>query len=165
MVIPVPSTAGQTVLSDHDRACLDGDLGNGTAMAMRVVLPVATAVRAPRLVDIESAHVDGCFYVGPVSIDFARALAEGGARVSVPKSLYVSSVDLVHPQNWHGGADLAANAPTLMGLYTELGCDPTWTCARFASRSGARSKSPASQTHWRPQAFASSPTRVRTTHR
>ena len=78
--------------------------------------------------DIESAHVDGCLYVGSVSIDFARALVDGGARVSVPTTLNVGSVDLPHPRNWNGTDELADNASTLMGLYTALGCQPTWTC-------------------------------------
>ena len=72
------------------------------ALAMRVVVAVATAMRAPRLVDIVGAHVDGCLYVGPVSIDFARRLVDGGARVSVPTTLNVGSVDPQHPQNWSG---------------------------------------------------------------
>jgi predicted aconitase len=101
------------------------------ALAMRIVVAVADAMGAPRLVDIESAHVDGCLYVGPVSIDFVRALADGGAQVSVPTSLNVGSVDLLHPQNWSGTAEVAENARTLMDLYTALGCRPTWTCAPY----------------------------------
>jgi predicted aconitase len=120
-----------TILSDRDQSCLHGEFGAGVAMATRVVLAVATAMRAPKLIDIDSAHVDGCFYVGPVSIDFARALVDGGARVSVPTSLNVGSVDLQHPQNWSGSAEFAGRARTLMGLYTDLGCDPTWTCAPY----------------------------------
>ena len=72
------SVPQRTTLSERDRDCLRGDSGDGVALAMRVVVAVATAMRAPRLVDIESAHVDGCLYVGPVSIDFARTLVDGG---------------------------------------------------------------------------------------
>ena len=120
-----------TALSDRDESCLNGEFGVGVTVAARVVLAMARAMRAPKLIDIDSAHVDGCFYVGPVSIDFARALVDGGARVSVPTSLNVGSVDLQHPQNWSGSAALADHARTLMGLYAELGCDPTWTCAPY----------------------------------
>ncbi len=123
--------APATVLSDRDQSCLHGEFGAGMALATRVVLAVAKAMRAPRLVDIESAHVDGCFYVGPVSIDFARSLVEGGARVSVPTSSNVGSIDLRHPDHWHGTAELAGHARTLMALYTDLGCDQTWTCAPY----------------------------------
>ena len=70
--------APRPTLSERDRDCLRGEFGDGVALAMRVVLAVATAMRAPRLIDIDGAHVDGCLYVGPVSIDFARRLVDGG---------------------------------------------------------------------------------------
>ena len=58
-----------------------------------------------------------------MSIDLARALVDGGVRVSVPTTLNVGSVDLLHhPRNWNGTDELADNARTLMGLYTALGC-------------------------------------------
>jgi predicted aconitase len=127
----VPASVARVALNGRDEGYLRGDHGAGAALAMRVVLGVAAAMGAPRLVDIESAHVDGCLYVGSVSTDFARALVDGGARVSVPTSLNVGSVDLLHPQNWNGPDDLADNARTLMSLYTALGCQPTWTCAPY----------------------------------
>src|SRR5689334_9773593 len=125
------NSVGRVALTADDESCLRGDRGAGAALAMRIVVAVADAMGAPRLVDIESAHVDGCLYVGPVSVDFVRALADGGARVSVPTSLNVGSVDLLHPQNWSGTAEVAENARTLMDLYTALGCRPTWTCAPY----------------------------------
>ena len=131
MVTRVAANVQQLALGEGDRACLRGDFGAGVALAMRVVVAVASAMRAPRLVDIVGAHVDGCLYVGPVSIDFTRRLVDGGARVSVPTTLNVGSIDLQHPQNWSGTDELAGNARTLMSLYTALGCDPTWTCAPY----------------------------------
>ena len=118
-------------LSDADREFASGGRGDGAALAMRVLLAVARSMGAPRLVDVESAHVDGCLYVGPVSIDFASALARGGARVAVPTSLNVGSIDRSNPQRWHGSAELARNAGTLMDLYASLGASPTWTCAPY----------------------------------
>lgn len=127
----MPPATPHVALSDEDESYLRGEHGSGAALAMRVLVAVATSMGAPRLVGIESAHVDGCLYVGPVSIDFARALVDGGAQVGVPTSLNVGSVDLLHPDNWNGPAEVADNARTLMGLYTALGCRPTWTCAPY----------------------------------
>lgn len=127
----MPPSVAHVALTDQDESYLRGEHGTGAALAMRVVLGVAAAMGAPRLVDIESAHVDGCIYVGSVSTDFARALVDGGARVRVPTSLNIGSVDLLHPQNWNGPVDVADNARTLMSLYTALGCQPTWTCAPY----------------------------------
>jgi len=125
-------------LTESDRKCLQGETGPGAALAMRVLVAVAHSMGATRLVDIESAHVDSCFYVGQVSIDFARALADGGARVSVPTSLNVGSIDQLHPDRWNGTAELAGNARVLMDLYATLGCQPTWTCAPYLLRDRPR---------------------------
>src|SRR4051794_13850859 len=85
-------------LTESDERYLAGEHGAGAALAMRVVLAVARSIGATRLVDVESAHVDGCLYIGPVSIDFVRTLVDGGATVKVPTSLNVGSIDQRHPE-------------------------------------------------------------------
>jgi predicted aconitase len=123
--------SASTTLSEADWAYLNGEHGPGAQLAMRVLVAVAKSMGAPTLVDVHSAHVDGCLYVGSVSIDFVRALVDGSARVSVPTTLNVGSVDLRHPQYWNGPEELATKARTLMDLYAQLGCTPTWTCAPY----------------------------------
>ena len=73
----MPPSVAHVALTDEDTRYLRGERGACAALAMRVVLAVAASMGASRLVDIESAHVDGCLYVGSVSIDFARALVDG----------------------------------------------------------------------------------------
>jgi predicted aconitase len=119
-------------LDERDQEILAGEHGAGAALAMRVVVATARAMGARELVDIESAHVDGCIYIGSVSIDYVRRLVEGGARVSVPTTQNVGSVDRLHPELWNGDAGLAARGRELMDLYTALGAQPTWTCAPYA---------------------------------
>ena len=53
---------------------------------------------AGRLIDVASAHVDGCLYHGRAGLEFAERLAAGGARVSVPTTLNVGALDLLHPE-------------------------------------------------------------------
>jgi predicted aconitase len=118
-------------LDERDQEILAGEHGAGAALAMRVVVATARAMGARELVDIESAHVDGCIYIGSVSIDYVRRLVEGGARVSVPTTQNVGSVDRLHPELWNGDAGLAARGRELMDLYTALGAQPTWTCAPY----------------------------------
>ena len=40
------------------------------------------------------AHIDGCTYIGPASLQFAQKLLEWGAPVRVPTTLNAISVDL-----------------------------------------------------------------------
>ena len=62
------------VLSDFDRALLAGEHGEAQAFAMRLLVKFAEAVDAPRFLDIEAAHVDGCLYLGRASLDFVERL-------------------------------------------------------------------------------------------
>lgn len=118
-------------LSGDDRSMLGGDAGEATAMAMGLLVAVAEAMDAPRLLDISGAHIDSCLYHGLASLDFAKRLAGGGGEVRVPTTLNVSSLDLLHPDLYRGDAATAERARELMDAYVSLGCRPTWTCAPY----------------------------------
>lgn len=118
-------------LTARDDSLLAGSEGEGVALAMRVVVRTAEAMGAARLLDIVSAHIDGCLFHGQAGLDFARALSQGGARTVVPSTLNVSSLDLLHPDLARVDPTRAEAAASLMDAYVELGCRPTWTCAPY----------------------------------
>jgi predicted aconitase len=118
-------------LEPQDERMLSGAEGDAARTAIRIVVAMAELTGAERLVDVASAHVDGCLYHGQVSLDFAERLVSGGARVRVPTTLNVGGVDLLHPGLYRGDPGLARAARTLMDLYVEMGCRPTWTCAPY----------------------------------
>jgi len=118
-------------LSVVDRALLDGDRGEGAALAMRIVVEMGAVAGADRLIDVTGAHVDSCLYHGRAGLDFAERLLAGGAGVSVPTTLNVSSLDLLHPDLVRLDAATAADARALMDAYVAMGCRPTWTCAPY----------------------------------
>jgi predicted aconitase len=119
------------VLAADEQDMLDGGAGLAVAMAMRVVVGVARANAATRLLEIESAHVDGCIYDGRASLDFASRLADLGGRVKVRTTLNVGSLDLLHPGLVRAGTELARSGRALMDAYVALGCEPTWSCAPY----------------------------------
>lgn len=118
-------------LSADDRAMLDGERGEAARLAMRIVIEMAGVMGADRLIDVVSAHVDGCLYHGQAGLDFAERLVAGGAKVSVPTTLNVGSLDLLHPGLVRESPERADAARRLMDLYVEMGCRPTWTCAPY----------------------------------
>src|SRR5947208_9347540 len=118
-------------LSRADQEMLDGGRGEASRLAMRIVVAMAGVSGADRLLDVTSAHVDGCLYHGQASLDFAERLAAGGAAVSVPTTLNVGALDLLHPDRYRGDPVTAAGARRLMDLYVQMGCLPTWTCAPY----------------------------------
>jgi predicted aconitase len=118
-------------LEPRDEGMLSGAEGEAAQLAMRIVVAMAEIAEAERLIDIASAHIDGCLYHGKVSLDFAERLVRAGARVRVPTTLNVGSVDLLHPDLYRGDPDTADAARQLMDLYAVMGCRPTWTCAPY----------------------------------
>lgn len=121
-------------LTEHDQALLGGERGDAAALAMRVLVRSAALMGAERLLDITSAHIDGCLYHGLASLDFVERLVAGGGKVVVPTTLNVGSLDLIHPELFRGGAALRSQAERLMQAHLELGCESTFTCAPYQSQ-------------------------------
>lgn len=118
-------------LTDYDSSLLSGDLGPGPQIAMELLVAAAPSHGAESLLDITSAHIDGCLYHGKAGVDFARALTEGETRVRVPTTLNVSSLDLIHRELYRGDPHVASESRALMDAYVAMGCIPSWTCAPY----------------------------------
>ncbi|HEU5225826.1 MAG TPA: aconitase X catalytic domain-containing protein [Actinomycetota bacterium] len=118
-------------LTESDRSFLRGERGEAAALAMRIVVEMAGVSGAGRLIDVASAHVDGCLYHGIGGLEFAERLVAGGARVLVPTTLNVGALDLLHPDRYRGDPGMAANGRRQMDAYVAMGCRPTWTCAPY----------------------------------
>lgn len=118
-------------LTAEDEAMLAGEEGTAVQMAMRILVTMAGVYGAARLLDVASAHIDGCLYHGYSGLEFAERLVAGGARVRIPTTLNVGAVDLLHPEHFQGNSQLAARATRLMQAYEEMGCQPIWTCAPY----------------------------------
>jgi hypothetical protein len=118
-------------LTPDDEAMLAGEGGTAVQIAMRILVTMAGVYGAARLLDIESAHIDGCLYHGDSGLEFAERLVAGGAQVRVPTTLNVGAIDLLHPEQFQGTAQLAERASRLMAAYQQMGCQPTWTCAPY----------------------------------
>lgn len=125
-------------LTERDQALLGGQGGAAVALAMRVLVRSAALMGAERLLDITSAHIDGCLYHGQASLDFVERLVAGGGKVVVPTTLNVGSLDLIHPELFRGDAAVKSQAERLMQAHLELGCESTFTCAPYQGRQRPR---------------------------
>lgn len=132
----------QLVLTPQEQAMVGGEHGEATAMCMRIVVGVAHANGAERLLEIESAHADGCLFHGIAGLEFTERLVELGGKVSVRTTLNVGSLDLLHPGMVNADADLVRHGRRLMDAHVALGCEATWSCAPY--QTGHR---PAAGTH------------------
>lgn len=118
-------------LTDDDQAMLHGEGGRAQALAMRILVGMARATGARRMIDISGAHIDGTLYLGRASLDFATRLRDQGGRVVVPTTLNVSSLDLLHPDLFQGDHPTREAALALTRAYLDMGASPTWTCAPY----------------------------------
>ncbi len=119
-------------LTAADQATLTGGNGAGAQFAMRLIVRVAEATRAPRLIDITWAHVGSSYNNGQANIDFAEKLIELGTRVAVPTTLTSCSLNL---QRLADSEPADRNASLrLIELYEQMGCRPTMTCAPYHVR-------------------------------
>jgi predicted aconitase len=118
-------------LTQFDEGVLAGAAGQGAALAMRIVVGAARALGAETLIDIRSAHIDGCLYHGDSGTLFAEKLLSAGAKVSVPTTLNVGALDLLHGRGTRLTPFAHEMARRMMSAYVALGCQPTWTCAPY----------------------------------
>lgn len=100
-------------------------------MAMRIVAEAARLLGAPRLIPIDSAHIDGALYHGDSGTLFAERLVAGGARVGVRATLNVGALDLTGCAQVRLEEPRRGMALRMMDAYRALGCEASWTCAPY----------------------------------
>lgn len=119
------------ILSEVDRSYLAGAFGEAGRLAMRIILHTAQIEGATELIDVEMAHIDGCFYQGPAGLRFAQRLCDLGARVRIPSTMNALCVDR---QRWRSqGIAEAIGLPSdaLAEAYVQMGVSPSYTCAPY----------------------------------
>jgi len=118
-------------LTDKDRAMLEGELGPAMKTTMSIIVQMGQVYKAERLLDVSTAHIDSSIYTGEASLSFADKLVQLGAKVSVPSTLNVSSVDELGWADWPVPDDWLVKTKRQMRLYEQMGCIPSWTCAPY----------------------------------
>ncbi|CAI7660919.1 unnamed protein product [Penicillium bialowiezense] len=124
-------STGNIKLTELDQAILDGLHGDAASAAMRIVLRLAVILEATELMDVTQVHVDGCGYTGPGSLAFAEALRDRGGKVRVPTSLNSISVDKNLGRVQGLNREFSEAAKKLANAYTDMGAQPTFTCAPY----------------------------------
>ena len=118
-------------LSEVDRRLLAGESGAAKEIAMRIIIRAAQLEGADRLIDVDLAHIDGCFYHGPASMQFVRKLCALGGRVAVPTTMNAVCVDRRRWKALGVAEGLGAPSDAVADAYVEMGVQPTYTCAPY----------------------------------
>ena len=103
-------------------------------MAMEIVVEAGRMMGADRLVPIVSSHIDGCLYHGDAGVLFCEKLADEGARVAVPATTNVGSLNLLKAEQVRLPEARREMAYRLMMAHQRMGCIPSWTCAPYQTQ-------------------------------
>lgn len=122
---------GTIQLTLDERSMLDGECGPAAQIAMRVICRMAPLYGADSLLPVTRAHIDGVILAGEAGLEFAERLADLGARVAVPTTLNVMSMDRERWRDWGQDAEYAGRAQRLGQAYLRMGAMPTFTCAPY----------------------------------
>ena len=119
-------------LTKLDKERLAGKCGKAMQFAMEVVVSAARIDRAEKLIDIDFAHIDACFYNGRAHLDFVNYLLDNNATLAVPAwtnngLVSLNDLSLRDPS----ASREMEEARQLMMAYVKLGCRPVWTCAPY----------------------------------
>ena len=118
-------------LSEEERAMLAGEQGPATRLAASILYRMAPMYGATSLLPVTRAHIDGVIYTGNSGLYFAEHLADLGARVAVPTTLNVGSVDRERWREIGQTPEYASSARRLGEAYLRMGAQPTFTCAPY----------------------------------
>jgi predicted aconitase len=118
-------------LTPEERGWREGRAGEGTRLAIDLVVRMGELFGADRLLPVTQAHIDACLYTNDAGLEFAERLAGLGARVRVPTTLNVTARDIRRWEAFRVPADFAEKSRRLEAAYLALGCLPTWTCAPY----------------------------------
>ncbi|MCK0744342.1 aconitase X [Chromohalobacter nigrandesensis] len=132
MDVPLtPLSSEALMLTDYDRALLEGHEGDAAQSAMRILHDMAVIEGATRLINVSRVHIDGCIYASPALLSFAEVFADMGGRVQVPTTM--NSISVEHTQWQVQGVPEAFGIPAsrLADIYVAMGARPTYTCAPY----------------------------------
>jgi len=116
-------------LTDAQQAMLDGGQGAAVRQAMQILRAVGLAKQAPYCIPVRSAHVGlSVTSLRDVGVRWLESLADDGARVRVPTTTNVLSIDReAVGASPRGDAELqqrALHALARMGAATTCSCNP-----------------------------------------
>jgi cis-L-3-hydroxyproline dehydratase len=126
-----PLGATRLVLTEADRAMLDGAEGAPVQLAMQTICTMAASQGARALTDVTRAHIDGCIYASPANLTFAQKMADMGAQVRIPTTMNAISVDHANWREQGVPPVFGTPAQALADAYVKMGARPSFTCAPY----------------------------------
>ena len=119
-------------MTDAEKRMLDGEYGEGTQEAMKLLVALCKVFDAEKFIPIKHAHIAGTAFKthDEIGRDWLENLARKGARVRVPTTLNVISMDrsrdLGQPKALEENQLRSEKAYEDMGIISLNTCTPYW---------------------------------------
>ncbi len=112
---------------------LDGEMGEATQLAMRLLVGIGKVENATRMISISSAHISGVSYqnIGDEGLEFLEELVEMGGRVRVPTTLNPCGIDMTRWRSMRIDEEYFEGQKRVLNAYVKLGATPTCTCTPY----------------------------------
>ncbi len=122
-------------LTDYEQEILEGKHGEGTRMAMEIVIKMGELYGADRLIPVKRAHIDAAAYttIWDAGTEFIVYLADHGAKCAVLTTINPLSRDIKNWKELGASEKFALKSKRLEDAYLKMGVIPTWTCAPYQS--------------------------------
>lgn len=118
-------------LTDHDKALLNGELGEAARIGMQVLVDLGRIMNVEKMVSISMMHDDSAWYTGLAGVEFAEHLAQLGGKFAVPSSLNSCIMDLEKWQEQRFDPELYKIHKRIEKAHTTLGAAASWTCTPY----------------------------------
>lgn len=120
-------------LNREHEAMLEGEMGEGKMLAMKLLVNVGEAVGAPYLIPVSSAHISGVSYRtgGEGLLETLREFVSRGAVVSVPSTLNPCGLDIMQGAYFSATAEFVEKQREIVELYRRMGVRTTLSCIPY----------------------------------
>lgn len=123
-------------LSENDRAMRSANQNEGSAytkaqgLAMDIIIRTASIMKAPSLMSVSQAHVDGAHF-GPASVLFGKRLRDLGGKFAVPTTVNAITVDQQRWRDLGVDATFGIESDELAQAFLDMGAQMSFTCAPY----------------------------------
>ena len=120
-------------LTKEEEKMLDGEYGEATRLAMRLIVKVGEALGAQKLININSAQVSGVSYknIGDPGIQLLEDLVRLGGKSKILSTLNPAGMDIKNWEKMGIPKEFAEKQLKIISLYMQMDILPTCSCIPY----------------------------------
>ncbi len=120
-------------LTREEEKMLAGEEGEAKRLAMEILVKIADAYKAEKLIPVKSCHVVNTCYkdVWDAGLEIAEKFVELGGKYSVFTTTDPSSIDYDRWREWNVPEDFAEKQFRIKRAHEKLGAVCVWTCIPY----------------------------------